>query len=53
MGVSADRTKRRVFHWQIALAITAVGLILLIALAGVDSPGGRYACTYILACGSL
>jgi hypothetical protein len=53
MGINADRTNSRILHWQVSFGITAVGLILLIGLANVDSPGGRYACTYVLACGSL
>ncbi|GFZ43166.1 hypothetical protein JCM24511_00885 [Saitozyma sp. JCM 24511] len=53
MGLNADRTNRRMLHWEASFAVTAVGLILLIGLANVDSPGGRYACTYILAAGSF
>ncbi|EIW67967.1 hypothetical protein TREMEDRAFT_32780 [Tremella mesenterica DSM 1558] len=50
---SPDITRKRVLHWEISFAVTAVALILLIALAKVDSPGGRYASTYILAMGSF
>jgi hypothetical protein len=53
MGLNADRTNKRILHWEASFAVTAVGLILLIGLANVNSPGGRYACTYILAAGSL
>ncbi|RSH92584.1 hypothetical protein EHS25_008029 [Saitozyma podzolica] len=53
MGLNADRTNKRILHWEASFAVTAVGLILLIGLANVNSPGGRYACTYILAAGSF
>lgn len=49
----ADKTQRRTIHYEFAVAVTAVGLILLIALAKFNQPGAKYFATFILAAGSL
>lgn len=53
MSYRADKTQRRAFHYLICVGIAAVGLVLLIALAKVNTPGGKYFATYVLAAGAL
>lgn len=53
ISARADRTQRRTVHFEFCVAVTAVGLILLIALAKFNQPGAKYFATFVLAAGSL
>lgn len=53
MAWSADRTQKRTLHYLICTGITAIGLLILTALAKFDQPGAKYFATFILAAGSL